>query len=186
MNALTAFLQKLRLRQIITVFLAGFLLIISTACAGGSEVGARPDNPPVQIGGQNNPYKGGGDRNTNLNATTDPKIINKKADGRDQASLPLSQQLIASNTNKEVLLYPGAETPEGRAYKESELPIKTERDFREPEPGGLNQRQEDIGTRIKDRIETVQEAVKEATSFVKDKADEAGARPEFKANPAAQ
>jgi hypothetical protein len=187
-NALRAFLQKLRLRQIVTVFLAGMLLLVSTACNSGNEVGARPDNPPVQIGGQNNPYKGGGDKNTNLNMSTDPKVINEKTDtGRDRASiLPDSQLLIASNTNNEVLLYPGAETPEGRAYKESELPIITEKSIEQPQPGGLIQREPDLGTRVKERLETVQEAVKEATGFVKEKSDEAGARPEFQPNPAAQ
>jgi hypothetical protein len=51
-----------------------------------------------------------------------------------------SHQLIAADLtrNKEnELLYPGAEEPAGRAAKEAQLPIKTNKDFTQPEPGGL-------------------------------------------------
>lgn len=177
MKSLTAFLKKLRLRQVLTVFLAGLLLIVSTACSNGRYAqGAQPHNPPVQAGGANNPYKSGGDSYTNLKMSKS---------GRDRASLPLnSQGLIASATNNEELLYPGAETPVGRAYKESELPIKSAKDFQKAEPGGLIQNQSDVGQRIQNRLETVQEAVQDASSFLQNKADEAGARPELQKNPA--
>ncbi|MGI8502760.1 MAG: DUF6658 family protein, partial [Hassallia sp.] len=71
----------------------------------------------------------------------------------------------------------------GRAYKEGELPIITEKSFR-PESGGLNQRNPDLGERLKDRLEIVQEEVKDASGFLKEKADEANARPELQKNPA--
>jgi hypothetical protein len=41
----------------LTVFLATVVLFVSTACNTGDMRGARPDNPPVQAGGANNPYK---------------------------------------------------------------------------------------------------------------------------------
>lgn len=176
MNGLTAFLKKLRLRQIFSVFVAGLLLIVTTACGNAENTqGANPNNPPVQAGGANNPYKGGGDKNTDLKMSKT---------GRDQASRELNSQLIIATNRESELLYPGAETPEGRAYKEAELPIKTLKNIEQPQPGGLNQRQEDIGTRLKDRIETVKEAVEEASGFLQEKADEAGARPELRPNPA--
>ncbi|KAB8332039.1 hypothetical protein SD80_021235 [Scytonema tolypothrichoides VB-61278] len=177
MNGLTAFIKKLRLRQIVTVFLAGLLLIVSTACGNAANTqGANPDNPAVQAGGANNPYKSGGD-----------KYVNEKMSksGHDQASSQFnSQLLIASGVNTEGILYPGAETPEGRAYKEAELPIKTKENIGQPEPGGLNQRQSDVGKRIQNRLETVGEAIQEASGFLKDKADEASDRPELTPNPA--
>ncbi|NMG20974.1 DUF6658 family protein [Brasilonema bromeliae] len=177
MNSLTSFIKKLRLRQIVTVFLAGLLLIVSTACGNAANTqGANPDNPAVQAGGANNPYKSGGD-----------KYVNEKMSksGHDQASSQLnSQLLIASGVNTEGKLYPGAETPEGRAYKEAELPIKTQKNIGQPEPGGLNQRQSDVGERIQNRLETVGEAIQEASGFLKDKADEASNRPELQRNPA--
>jgi hypothetical protein len=117
--------------------------------------------------------------------STDPKIANPKANqGRDQASLqPSSQLLIATNKESEIL-YPSAETPAGRINKEAELPFITDKDFQQPEPGGLIQDEPNIGDRIQDRIETVKEAVEEASGFLKDKRDEAGARPELQKNPA--
>ncbi|WP_375513407.1 DUF6658 family protein [uncultured Nostoc sp.] len=185
MNAVRVFLKKIRLRQILTIFLAGLLLIVSTACSGANAQGANPQNPAVQAGGANNPYKNGGDNYTNNSLSTDPKITNPKANqGRDEASLqPSSELLIATNRESEIL-YPGAETPAGRLQKEAELPIITDKDFQQPEPGGLIQNESNIGERFKDRLETVKENVEEASGFLKDKADEAGARPELQKNPA--
>ncbi|MDZ8187135.1 MAG: DUF6658 family protein [Nostoc sp. ChiSLP02] len=173
MNAVIAFLKKLRLRQILTIFLAGLLLIVSTACSTGNAQGANPQNPAVQAGGANNPYKNGGDKYT-------------RNQGRNQASLEQSSLLIATsvgNRDSEIL-YPGAETPTGRLEKEAELPIITKENFQQPEPGGLIQNQSNVGNRIQQRLETVKETVEEASGFLKDKADEAGARPELKTNPA--
>ncbi len=185
MNALTTFLKKLQLRQIVTVFLAGVLLIVSTACSSVNAQGANPNNPAVQAGGANNPYKGGGDKYTNLNMSTDPKVNNtQKNTGSEQSSLQLNSQILIATTKESELLYPGAETPEGRAYKEDQLPIKNVKDFQQPEQGGLIQREPDLGTRLKDRIETVKEAVEEASGFLNEKAKEAGARPELQPNPA--
>lgn len=177
MNSLTSFIKKLRLRQFLTVFFAGLLLMVSTACgAPANTQGANPNNPAVQAGGANNPYKGGGDKYTN-------EKMSKS--GLDQTSLQIdAQSLIATAVNKEVKLYPGAETPEGRAYKEAELPIKTEKNIEKSEPGGLIQREGDVGERIQDRLETVGKAFQDASGFLKDKADEASARPELQKNPA--
>jgi len=173
MNAVTVFLKKIRLRQILTIFFAGLLLIVNTACSGANAQGANPQNPAVQAGGANNPYKNGGDKYTNYRMSTDPKIANPKANQEhDQAK------------GQSEILYPGAETPAGRVQKEAELPIITDKDFEEPEAGGLIQNEPNLGTRFQERIETVKEAVEEASGFLKDKADEAAARPELQKNPA--
>ena len=188
MNKLMAFFKKLRLRQIVTVFLAGILLIVSTACSGATTQGANPNNPAVQAGGANNPYKSGGDGYTDLKMSTDPKVNKATRSGRDQANLQLnSNQLIAADLtrNKESeILYPGAEEPAGRAAKEAELPIITGEDFTKAEPGGLNQRSDDLGEKLGNRVETAKEAFKKAGAFVKEKSDEAGQRPELQSNPA--
>lgn len=185
MNHLINVWKRLRLRQILTVFLAGVLLIVSTACTQGNTQGANPSNPAVQAGGANNPYKNGGDKYVNSQFSTDPKITesgNKK--NRDQANLTTnSKVLIAANRESEIL-YPGAETPAGRIQKENELPLIREEDFQKPEPGGLIQREPDVGTRIKERLETVKENVQEASKFIPEKAGEASARPELQKNPA--
>lgn len=172
MNGLMELCKKLRLRQILTVFLAGLLLIVSTACSGSAlnTQSGNPANPAVQAGGANNPYKNGGDKYT--------------SQGRNQASLQLnSQVLIAANRDSEIL-YPGAETEAGRIQKEKELPIITKKDFEQAEPGGLIQNEPNVGTRIQERLETVKETVQEASGFLKDKADEASSRRELQKNPA--
>lgn len=181
---LTAFFKKLRLRQVLTVFLAGVLLIVSTACSGATTQGANPDNPPVQIGGNNNPYKSGGDGSADLKMSPDSEVNNEQAkSGRDQANLQLNSLQLIAAADESVLLYPGAETPEGRAKKEAGFPIITNESFT-PKGGGFNQRNPDVGQKLETRVETAKEAFKEASSFVKDKADEAGQRPELKSNPA--
>lgn len=187
MNRLINVWKELRLRQILTVFIAGLLLIISTACTQANAQGANPKNPAVQAGGANNPYKNGGDAYVNSRFSTDPKINNSSSrKQRDQANLPInSQLLVATNANRDnEILYPGAETPAGRIVKENELPIIREEDFQNPEPGGLIQREPNLGTRIQERLETVKESVGEASKFLQDKADEASNRPELQKNPA--
>jgi hypothetical protein len=92
------------------------------------------------------------------------------------------QTLIATSDRQAELLYPGAETPAGRIKKEREMPIISEKDF-QPKPGSSIQNEPDVGNRVKERIETVKESFQEASSFLKDKADEASQRPELKPNP---
>lgn len=185
MNSLISLWEKLRLRQVFTVFLAGLLLIFSTACSQTNPQGANPQNPAVQAGGANNPYKNGGDKYTKYRMSTDPKITNTKTSHEsDQASLQSNAQILMAANRESELLYPGAETPTGRVLKEGELPIITEKDYQQPKPGGLIQREPDVGTRIQKRIGTVQENLEEASGFLKEKADEASARPELQKNPA--
>jgi len=178
---LTAFFNKLRLRQILTVFLTGVLLIVTTACNNGDSLGARPQNPPVQMGGNNNPHSSnGGDSYTNYKMSTDPNV-SKTANPRDRADLQiLSSQLIATNDSE--ILYPGAETPAGRAAKEKELPLKTSEDF---EVSGAGGRQPIINRSNPNAkiLESIGEEFKEASSFIKDKSDEAAQRPELQSNP---
>ncbi len=185
MNNVIAFWKKLKLRQILTIFVAGLLLIVTTACTGANPQGANPKNPAVQAGGANNPYKGGGDKYTKYRMTTDPKAIEREEKKEsDRASLQSDLQvLIAINRDSEIL-YPGAETPRGRVEKERELPIINDKNFQRPAPGGLIQREPDVGTRIQERVETVQDSVKEASKFLQDKAEEASSRPELQKNPA--
>ena len=91
MDTLFAFCKRLHLGKLFTVFAAGFLLLLNVACSNGTATGARPNNPPVQMGGQNNPHKGGGDGYTEYKMSTDSAV--KK---RDRAELP-GLGLLAAN-----------------------------------------------------------------------------------------
>jgi hypothetical protein len=75
---LTTLWRKLRLRQILTVFLVGLVLLVNTACNSGDAVGARPDNPPVQAGGANNPHKNGGE-GSQYKMSADPSVNSNTA-----------------------------------------------------------------------------------------------------------
>lgn len=91
MNTLITFCKKLYLGRVIAVFAAGCLLLLNVACSSGNATGARPNNPPVQMGGQNNPHKGAGDGYSEYQMSTDPAV--KK---RDRASNLSFSQLIAT------------------------------------------------------------------------------------------
>ncbi|XHX75863.1 MAG: DUF6658 family protein [Stenomitos frigidus ULC029] len=94
MQTLIAFSKKLQLGRFFVVLTLGFVLLLNTACNSGNAVGARPNNPPVQMGGQNNPHKAGGDGYSEYQMSTDPTV--KKG---DRASLLQPQQLIATSNN---------------------------------------------------------------------------------------
>lgn len=180
MKKLTNLFRKLPLRQILTVFLAGVLLFVSTACNSGDQLGARPDNPPVQAGGANNPHKGGGDGYTQYKMSTDPSVNSNTAKPGHASSQLISHQLIAANASE--LLYPGSgvtntKFPEiAPGSKQTLNPSEQLPAQRQP-----SIERSDPNAKI---LERVGEAFKDAGSFLNDKADEAGARPEMQANPA--
>jgi len=171
MKKLSVFFKQLGLRQILTVFLATVVLFVSTACNTGDMRGARPDNPPVQAGGGNNPYKRGGDTNTNFNLSPDPKVSNQGAKSeRNRADLPIiSKQLIASQET----LYPAPKLQGQPADEGRSLPIKTLKDFETSEPGGQIQRESNVGDRVQDRLEAVKNAFDKASDFIGEGANEA-------------
>ena len=187
MNTITSFFTKLRIRQILTIFLASVLVLTSTACNPGNAQGARPNNPPVQAGGMNNPHKGGGDGYTNYKMSTDPSVKSSNAKpGQDRSELPvISHQLIAtvnSDSNATKLLYQGSE------------PLQT--DKFDQELGGDKALLTSPGTNPKQRqpivnrtdpdaqiLERVGAAFKDASSFLKDSSEEAGTKAVVKGNP---
>jgi len=88
---LIAFCQKLRLGRLLAVLAAGFVLLLNVACSNGNVAGVRPNNPPVQMGGQNNPHKAGGDGYSEDQMSTDPAVSK-----RDRASTLNPDQLAAT------------------------------------------------------------------------------------------
>ncbi len=101
MRALMAFLKKIQISKVALAFLLGAVLLITSACNNGDQFGARPKNPPVQMGGQNNPYKAGGDGYNHYKSSLDPAVN----PAGDQSMVPASTGIdIADNGG--VLLYP--------------------------------------------------------------------------------
>lgn len=90
-------LSKIPFKQIATAFVLASFLFVTTACNSGNEVGARTDVPPVQLGGQNNPHKAGGDGMTQYRSpANDPKLEK----GKDNASLPPTNLIAAANRSE--------------------------------------------------------------------------------------
>lgn len=95
MDMLVSFCKRLRLGKLFTVLAASFVLLLNVACSNGNSVGARPNNPPVQMGGQNNPHKAGGDGYGEYQMSTDPAVTK-----RDRASTLELGQLVATNNEQ--------------------------------------------------------------------------------------
>lgn len=180
METIKNFLKQLRLSRVVTVFLAVFVLFVSTACNSGNVQGARPGNPPVQAGGQNNPYKAGGDSYTNYKQSPDPKVSRK-----DQAALPnTSQSLLADNRADSELIYPASKAP----APNRQFPVvgkdKATSILEKPSVPAVREPLVDRSDPNANILERSTEAVQEASAFLKVKADEALERPELQINPA--
>jgi hypothetical protein len=183
-SKLTSFFRSLRIGKVLAVFLAGILLVVTTACNSGDVRGARPDNLPVQAGGANNPAKGGGDGYTNYKTSTDPKA-NTSSRG-DRADLPsFSGQLIAAGnveSNASDLIYPGSgatdtDNPNIGPVGPAEEDVLKETIPAQPQPI-VNRT--DPNTKI---LEKAGEAFKDSARFLEDTAKTAGNRPEMQSNP---
>lgn len=66
----------------------GFILLLTTACSSPTIEGARPDNPPVQMGGNNNPYEGSGDGYDHSGMKTEAPTQ------RNVSALPAEQDVV--------------------------------------------------------------------------------------------
>ena len=78
-------LNRLRIKKIASAFLLAMVLLITTACNSGNQQGARPDVPPVQMGGQNNPHKTSGDNMTQYRSPANDSLLEK---GQSSINLP--------------------------------------------------------------------------------------------------
>ncbi|MEL7078310.1 MAG: DUF6658 family protein [Cyanobacteria bacterium J06582_2] len=104
---------KLRIKSITTAILMASFLFITTACNNGNEVGAHPEVSPVQLGGQNNPHKAGGDGMTQYRSPANDSMLDK-----DSASLPATNLLAAANQSETA--YPTDDNElEGLLYSDS-------------------------------------------------------------------
>ncbi|MEZ2236554.1 DUF6658 family protein [Microcoleus sp.] len=187
MNALTTFVKKLRIGQILTVFLAGLLVFTSTACNAGDVRGARPDNPPVQGGGMNNPQKAGGDGYTNYKTSTDPKVNQQPATSeKNRADLSITDdRLLATTTtesNSSKLLYPGSEPLETDKFDRELAGDKALLNAPDGQPA---ERQPVFDRSDPDAkiLERVGAAFKDASSFLKDSTEDAKESSVTKLNP---
>lgn len=184
MKKLLALSKLLSLRQVLTVLLASVVLFVTTACNPASYAqGASADkNLPVQVGGQNNPNKGGGDSLMNSKTMVKPGVNEKPSAAHGQAALPFaSNQLIAatlnSRENQAKTLYPGSDklnTPE----RIQELERSAEQAAEQTQPVLI---QTDPRAKL---LEKTKQQFQDASEFIGEKTEEALQRPEMQRNPA--
>ncbi|WP_293124745.1 DUF6658 family protein [Microcoleus sp. bin38.metabat.b11b12b14.051] len=102
MNRLTAFLKKIRAVQILTVFLAGILVFVSTACNRADVASAKTADKirqEVPSGAVTSEYKGG----QNQYADTDPRDKNAAAaEAKAQFLKEQAQQRIETKSSSNV------------------------------------------------------------------------------------
>lgn len=187
MKRLASFYKRLRLSQLLVVFLAGVILFVGTGCSGASNQGANPNNPAVQAGGMNNPHKGGGDGFMNSKSSTDPNAnVKTEAASKRAEAQPASNMLLAaaSGDNASKLLYPPDRiTTTGTQsilsdQQERSLSKQAAETSMQPQPTLI---QTDPDANL---LEKIGEEFRDASAFLKIKSDEAGARPEAQSNPA--
>jgi hypothetical protein len=136
MKTLRNFFTKLQLDRILTVLLLMIILLATTACNRGDEFGARPYNPPVQLGGNNNPHKGG-DGYTQYRVDTDPRL---KKDGDSANLMQFLDRAIAATKpsttapeRTEGILYPGnSGQPDSLKNKDDFYSAKEQKELMSP------------------------------------------------------
>lgn len=192
MSRLISFFKQLRLGQILTVCLAVVVLFVGTACNNGTVTGARPKNPPVQMGGSNNPHKGGGDGYTNYKMSEDPTVnyhneVNRNDIPNDRAAL-IGDQLLAARvaTDETKMLYPGENATGSRNQNFGAIGQKESKELMNPQVPAprqpvINRNDPDVNI-----LEKTGEAFKDASRFVRDTADTAFDAPEMQQNPGVQ
>jgi len=98
MSNINSFFKKLS--RVLTIFVLGAALLMTTACNNGDLRGARPENPPVQMGGGNNPYKRGDDGYANYKMSPDARAKNSDLLRSSADSPRLTGSNADRNTNK--------------------------------------------------------------------------------------
>jgi hypothetical protein len=179
MKQVISFFKRFRLGQLLTVFIAGLALFLTTACNNGNMQGARPNNPPVQLGGQNNPHKAGGDGYSEYKMTTDPNAVQQKRGNQDRASLPGFDQLIAATgieSNASDMLYPGSDATRTNS---PDIGPRGQQDFARQAREVPAQPQKVIDRSDPDSkiLEKVGEAFQDASKFVQDTFEEVEENP---------
>lgn len=180
MKKIIGSLKHIQLSKVLTAFLVGLVFLFTTACNTGNEVGARPEVPPVQMGGQNNPYKAGGDSYTKYRMSTDPNV--KNAD--DQASLQGFDRLIAANDagqRSDGLLYPGSQRTKSAGGVDDFVSPQRQRELNNP--GQIPAQPQPIVNRSNPDakiLEKVGQTFKDASQFLNNDATNDRAEPNLK------
>lgn len=183
-HMIRSLLTRFKIRQLFATVAIALVLLLNTACNSGNAQGARPNNPPVQMGGNNNPHKMGGDGYTDYKMSTDPKVNSGGANSsvKKQANLQYGNDALiarAVKSNGSDMIYQGSDAPDSAnpdigAVQQKALP---------PLPNSKQPMidRADPNSKV---LERAGETIQDASAFLKDTARGANERPESKMNPA--
>lgn len=142
MEHIISFFKKINLHKLVVVFVAGFALLLSTACSNNPNMQAsgkdKPNNVPVQMGANNNPYTMGTDtKGAPVSPSNYGNQAYKKQTSDAASVLPGFNQLIASSVagqDTTGLLYESSDQRQGsiddtrptqeRAYQPESIPAR--------------------------------------------------------------
>jgi ElaB/YqjD/DUF883 family membrane-anchored ribosome-binding protein len=96
MNRIIAFFKKIQLRQIVTIFLAGVLVLVSTACGGNPTMAKTADQIREEVpnGTMTNRYQGG----MNDYRDIDPRRETSKADAKAKGLVDNAERNLTNRT----------------------------------------------------------------------------------------
>lgn len=152
MRKLLSFVKAIRLRQILTVFFAGVMLFLNTACSNSAQ--ARMPNESVDRGpkpvGQNQPYVGG----MNNFSDTAPGAAAKGSSEKTKSLIDNAQRNITSDDPRD------ANPRNAKLYKN---------------PGYAAERTKDtLGKSIEERTSNLKEEAQKAGERLEESIDRAG------------
>lgn len=187
MKALMAFLKRIQLSKLVVACLLGAVLFTMTACNNGNELGARPEVPPVQMGGQNNPHKMGGDGYSEYKSTLDPATKptgnqSLKPSGKHSLAPAQQSELMASTgiylaDNGGVLLYPAKGEVKSADSRDDFVSPEQQRELLNPgQVPAVKQpviERSDPDAKI---LEKIEQSFKDATDFITQPAEESQGR----------
>lgn len=179
MKALVAFLKRIQLSKLVVVCLLGAVLFTMTACNNGNEMGARPEVPPVQMGGQNNPHKMGGDGYSEYKSTLDPATKptgNKSLGANQHSNLMLSTGIYLAD-NGGVLLYPAKGEVKSADSRDDFVSPEQQRELRNPRQiPAAKQPVIDRSDPDANILEKIQQSFEDASDFITQPAEESQKR----------
>jgi ElaB/YqjD/DUF883 family membrane-anchored ribosome-binding protein len=192
MNKAISFLKRIRLAQVLVVFLAGVLLVFNTACSGAADAGITPtdrgvagtDRPGVSGQGSTNgrngyqskiydsvqPKEGGINEYRDVDPRVQPAGTSAKAKALvDTAKRNVIDQTDDLGTNTKRILDKKAEN--ARDFGDS---LKSGgREIRQQTRDSVETARDNVRDAAKDANRNTRRAADEASDYVKDRANEA-------------
>ena len=161
MNRFTGFFNRFSLGRVLAAIAMVTVLMVTTACNSSDQLGARPSNPSVQMGGNNNPHSMGGDGYSEYKMSTD-----RKATGA-QSSLPFGL-LVAVKSNASDLLYPSPDAVESKSPDIGPVGEKGKQQLVKDAKGFPVVPQPVTNPAENATLERAGQAIKDASGFLKD------------------